>query len=298
MTAIMRAPRSRPGPVADLAFVALLIAFGRSCHVAAAHLAPDPTWRPRPGIGDPGGVLLKLGGYASSLTSRCFRAPEGHVLAPPSTDQSRSSTAPWSASPQDDLKRPRRVLERKPYGIVTSGSPRGVRFHAAEATDAAPVLGFSGPSSRCSPRARLAALMSPDPWDTRFGTRNISEPRRHREARPVDGDVMVVSFMASLGSRGLVGFVAEFAPSSSASMRPSAPGLRSRSSRRPHGGVLHLGDAAGHLRTHEPRWSRCPTAIGSRSLPRGPDGVLALFGILPILVFNFLSTGPRGSSRL
>ncbi len=178
------------GTIGDLMFVALLIAFGTKLPTWPLH-----TWLPDAHVEAPtggsvilAGVLLKLGGYGL-IRFNVQMIPKAAIdmywlLALAGVISILYGAIVCLA--QDDLKRMVAFSSVSHMGFVTLGIAAGV-------------YGFT-----ISGRGAVLGLTD------KLGTRNISELGGIAKRAPRMATFMMISFMASLGLPGLVGFVAEF----------------------------------------------------------------------------------------
>src|SRR5881396_947941 len=214
MTAIIASVPVPPGAVADLAFVGLLIAFGTKLPTWPLH-----TWLPDAHVEAPtggsvilAGVLLKLGGYGL-IRFNVQMIPQAAVdmywlLAVAGVISILYGAVVCLA--QDDLKRLVAFSSVSHMGFVTLGIAAGVYGFTVSGRGA--VLGFTGAIFQMFAHGLVSAalFMVAGSLGHKIGTRNISELGGIAKRAPLMATFMMISFMASLGLPGLVGFVAEF----------------------------------------------------------------------------------------
>jgi len=111
---------------------------------------------------------------------------------------------------QDDLKRLVAFSSVSHMGFVTLGIAAGVYGFTVSGRGA--VLGFSGAIFQMFAHGLVSAalFMVAGSLGHKIGTRNISELGGIAKRAPRMATFIMISFMASLGLPGLVGFVAEF----------------------------------------------------------------------------------------
>jgi len=214
MTAIIESPPIPPGVVGDLMFVALLIAFGTKLPTWPLH-----TWLPDAHVEAPtggsvilAGVLLKLGGYGlirfnvqmiprAALDMWWLLAAAGIISI---------LYGALVCLAQDDLKRLVAFSSVSHMGFVTLGIAAGVYGFTINGRGA--VLGFTGAIFQMFAHGLVSAalFMVAGSLGHKIGTRNISELGGIAKKAPWMATFLMISFMASLGLPGLVGFVAEF----------------------------------------------------------------------------------------
>src|SRR6266705_5978704 len=214
MTSIISPLPIPPGPLADLAFVGLLIAFGTKLPTWPLH-----TWLPDAHVEAPtggsvilAGVLLKLGGYGL-IRFNIQMIPQAAVdmywlLAVAGIISILYGAVVCLA--QDDLKRLVAFSSVSHMGFVTLGIAAGVYGFTVSGRGA--VLGFSGAIFQMFAHGLVSAalFMVAGSLGHKIGTRNISELGGIAKRAPRMATFIMISFMASLGLPGLVGFVAEF----------------------------------------------------------------------------------------
>jgi len=203
--------------VADLAFVGLLVAFGTKLPTWPLH-----TWLPDAHVEAPtggsvilAGVLLKLGGYGL-IRFNVQMLPTAAVdlywlLALVGIISILYGALVCIA--QDDLKRLVAFSSVSHMGFVTLGIAAGVYgFSAGGGYGRGAVLGFSGAIFQMFAHGLVSAalFMVAGSLGHKIGTRNISDLGGIAKKAPRFATFMMVSFLASLGLPGLVGFVAEF----------------------------------------------------------------------------------------
>src|SRR5438552_3297920 len=214
MRAIIATTPIPAGTIGDLMFVALLIAFGPKLPTWPLH-----TWLPDAHVEAPtggsvilAGILLKLGGYGL-IRFNVQMIPQAAVdmywlLALAGVISILYGAVVCLA--QDDLKRLVAFSSVSHMGFVTLGIAAGVYGFTVSGRGA--VLGFSGAIFQMFAHGLVAAalFMVAGSLGHKIGTRNISELGGIAKRAPRMATFMMISFMASLGLPGLVGFVAEF----------------------------------------------------------------------------------------
>src|SRR5881296_1561928 len=215
MTRIIDTMPIPAGTIGDLMFVALLIAFGTKLPTWPLH-----TWLPDAHVEAPtggsvilAGVLLKLGGYAL-IRVNVQMLPEATqdlywVLAILGTISILYGAIVCLA--QDDLKRLVAFSSVSHMGFVTLGIAAGVVAARSPATTGGGLLGMSGAIFQMFAHGIVSAalFMVAGSLGHKAGTRNISELGGIAGVTPRISTFMMISFLASLGLPGLVGFVAE-----------------------------------------------------------------------------------------
>jgi proton-translocating NADH-quinone oxidoreductase chain M len=203
------------GAVGDLMFVGLLVAFGTKLPTWPLH-----TWLPDAHVEAPtggsvilAGILLKLGGYGL-IRFNVQMIPDAAagmwwLLAAVGVISILYGALVCLA--QDDLKRMVAFSSVSHMGFVTLGIAAGVYGYSQLGRGA--VLGFAGAIFQMFAHGLIAAalFMIAGAMGHRLGTRNISELGGLAKRAPKMAAFMMIAFMASLGLPGLVGFVAEFA---------------------------------------------------------------------------------------
>lgn len=203
------------GAIGDLMFVGLLVAFGTKLPTWPLH-----TWLPDAHVEAPtggsvllAGILLKLGGYGL-IRFNVQMIPDAArdmawLLAAVGLISILYGAVVCLA--QDDLKRMVAFSSVSHMGFVTLGIAAGVYGYSAVGRGA--VLGFTGAIFQMFAHGLIAAalFMVAGSLGHRLGTRNVSELGGIAKRLPRLATFMMISFMASLGLPGLVGFVAEFA---------------------------------------------------------------------------------------
>ena len=214
MTEIIKTSPIPPGLVGDLMFVALLIAFGTKLPTWPLH-----TWLPDAHVEAPtggsvilAGVLLKLGGYGL-IRFNVQMIPRAALdmwwlLAAAGIISILYGAVVCLA--QDDLKRLVAFSSVSHMGFVTLGIAAGVYGFTINGRGA--VLGFTGAIFQMFAHGLVSAalFMVAGSLGHKLGTRNISELGGIAKKAPWMATFLMISFMASLGLPGLVGFVAEF----------------------------------------------------------------------------------------
>jgi len=183
-------------------------------------------------------------------------------------------------------------------GFVTLGIAAGVYgFSAGGGYGRGAVLGFSGAIFQMFAHGLVSAalFMVAGSLGHMIGTRNISELGGIAKRAPRVATFMMVSFLASLGLPGLVGFVAEFSV---------FVGVYAAFGLLVFVPVLTVILTAAYyiwamqraiFGPPNPRWETMPDL---RPFQVAPLAVLtvafAVFGILPILIFNVISAWSQG----
>ncbi len=208
------------GLIGDLMFVAMTIAFGTKLPTFPLH-----TWLPDAHVEAPtggsvilAGILLKLGGYGL-IRFNVEMLPQAAaqmwwVLAALGVISILYGAIVCLA--QNDLKRMVAFSSISHMGFVTLGIAAGVYAYANLPPNspllAGAVLGFSGAVFQLFAHGLVSAalFMVTGSIGHKLGTRNISELGGIAKVAPRTATFMMVSFMASLGLPGLVGFAAEY----------------------------------------------------------------------------------------
>src|SRR5437667_430861 len=199
---------------------------------------------------------------------------------------------------QDDLKRLVAFSSVSDMGFVTLGIAAGVYgFSAGGGYGRGAVLGFSGAIFQMFAHGLVSAalFMVAGSLGHMIGTRNISELGGIAKRAPRVATFMMVSFLASLGLPGLVGFVAEFSV---------FVGVYAAFGLLVFVPVLTVILTAAYyiwamqraiFGPPNPKWETMPDL---RRFQVAPLAVLtvafAVFGILPILIFNVISAWSQG----
>jgi len=203
-----------PGIVSDLLFVGLLVGFGTKLPTWPLH-----TWLPDAHVEAPtagsvmlAGVLLKLGGYGL-IRVNVQMLPSAAIdlvwlLAVLGIVSIIYGAIVCIA--QDDLKRMVAFSSVSHMGFVTLGIAAGVFAISQHKGDG--VLAFSGAIFQLFAHGLVSAMlfMVAGSIGHKVGTRNISELGGFAAKTPRLSAFVMISFLASLGLPGLVGFVAEF----------------------------------------------------------------------------------------
>src|SRR5881398_3312531 len=302
MTAIIASVPVPPGAVADLAFVGLLIAFGTKLPTWPLH-----TWLPDAHVEAPtggsvilAGVLLKLGGYGL-IRFNVQMLPTAAVdlywlLALVGIISILYGALVCIA--QDDLKRLVAFSSVSHMGFVTLGIAAGVYgFSAGGGYGRGAVLGFSGAIFQMFAHGLVSAalFMVAGSLGHKIGTRNVSDLGGIAKKAPRFATFMMVSFLASLGLPGLVGFVAEFSV---------FVGVYAAFGLLVFVPILTVVFTAAYyiwamqraiFGPLNPKWETMPDL---HRFEVAPLAVLtlafAVFGIVPILLLDFLSTWSQG----
>ncbi len=216
MTAIIDSAPIPPGTIGDLLFVALLVAFGTKLPTWPLH-----TWLPDAHVEAPtggsvilAGILLKLGGYGL-IRFNVQMIPDAArdmywLLAAVGVISILYGALVCLA--QDDLKRLVAFSSVSHMGFVTLGIAAGVYGYTQTGYSSGAVLGFTGAIFQMFAHGLVSAalFMVAGSLGHKLGTRNISEMGGLARKAPWLATFMMISFLASLGLPGLVGFVAEF----------------------------------------------------------------------------------------
>ena len=203
------------GIIGDLMFVALVVAFGTKLPTFPLH-----TWLPDAHVEAPtggsvmlAGILLKLGGYGL-IRFNVQMIPQAAadmwwVLAVLGVVSILYGAVVCLA--QNDLKRMVAFSSVSHMGFVTLGIAAGV-YGFTHGIAAGAALGFSGAIFQLFAHGIVSAalFMVAGSIGHKIGTRNISELGGIAKVAPRTATFMMVSFMASLGLPGLVGFAAEY----------------------------------------------------------------------------------------
>src|SRR6266700_1631210 len=191
------------GSIGDLIFVGLLVAFGTKLPTWPLH-----TWLPDAHVEAP------LGGYGL-IRFNVQMLPQTAVelywlLAAVGVISILYGAVVCLA--QDDLKRMVAFSSVSHMGFVTLGIAAGVYGYTQVGLKSGAVLGFTGAIFQMFAHGLVAAalFMVAGSLGHSLGTRNISELGGIAKKVPRMAAFMMISFMASLGLPGLVGFVAEF----------------------------------------------------------------------------------------
>ncbi|TLZ68407.1 MAG: NADH-quinone oxidoreductase subunit M [Methanobacteriota archaeon] len=302
MTVIISTLPIPPGPLADLAFVGLLIAFGTKLPTWPLH-----TWLPDAHVEAPtgasvilAGVLLKLGGYGlirfnvqmlptAAVDLYWLLALVGIISI---------LYGAFVCIAQDDLKRLVAFSSVSHMGFVTLGIAAGVYgFSAGGGYGRGAVLGFSGAIFQMFAHGLVSAalFMVAGSLGHMIGTRKISELGGIAKRAPRVATFMMISFLASLGLPGLVGFVAEFSV---------FVGVYAAFGLLVFVPVLTVILTAAYFiwamqraifGPPNPRWEAMPDLHRFEVAPLAVLTVaFAVFGILPILIFNLISAWSQG----
>src|SRR6266566_4624288 len=290
------------GSIGDLIFVGLLVAFGTKLPTWPLH-----TWLPDAHVEAPtggsvilAGILLKLGGYGL-IRFNVQMLPQTAVelywlLAAVGVISILYGAVVCLA--QDDLKRMVAFSSVSHMGFVTLGIAAGVYgFSAGGGYGRGAVLGFSGAIFQMFAHGLVSAalFMVAGSLGHMIGTRKISELGGIAKRAPRVATFMMISFLASLGLPGLVGFVAEFSV---------FVGVYAAFGLLVFVPVLTVILTAAYyiwamqraiFGPPNPKWETMPDL---RRFQVAPLAVLtvafAVFGILPILIFNVISAWAQG----
>ncbi len=205
------------GVVQELLFVALLIGFGTKLPMVPFH-----TWLPDAHVEAPtagsvllAGVLLKMGGYGL-IRVNVQMLPQASsdlfwVFAVVGTVSIIYGAMVCLA--QDDLKRLIANSSISHMGIVMLGIGAALfAFSNGSPGEFRGVMGMTGAIYQMFAHGLISAalFMVAGSVGHRLGTRNISELGGIMNRVPLLAGFIIISFLASLGLPGLVGFVAEF----------------------------------------------------------------------------------------
>jgi len=302
MTAIISTLPIPPGPLADLAFVGLLVAFGTKLPTWPLH-----TWLPDAHVEAPtggsvilAGVLLKLGGYGLiRFNVQMLPTVAGDLYWLLALVGIISILyGAFVCIVQDDLKRLVAFSSVSHMGFVTLGIAAGVYgFSAGGGYGRGAVLGFSGAIFQMFAHGLVSAalFMVAGSLGHMIGTRKISELGGIAKRAPRVATFMMISFLASLGLPGLVGFVAEFSV---------FVGVYAAFGLLVFVPVLTVILTAAYFiwamqraifGPPNPRWEAMPDLHRFEVAPLAVLTVaFAVFGILPILIFNLISAWSQG----
>ena len=202
--------------VQNLLFVALLAGFGTKLPTWPVH-----TWLPDAHVEAPtagsvllAGVLLKLGGYAMIRVNVEMLPQAAYAMfwVPAGLGVISILYGALVCLAQDDLKRLVAFSSVSHMGFVTLGIAAGsvaMRLGGPAAPGA--ILAYGGAVFQMFAHGLVSAalFMVAGSMGHKFGTRNISELGGIAARAPRLTTFMMVSFLASLGLPGLVGFAAE-----------------------------------------------------------------------------------------
>ena len=203
------------GLIGDLMFVAMVVAFGTKLPTFPLH-----TWLPDAHVEAPtggsvilAGILLKLGGYGL-IRFNVQMIPQAAadmwwLLAVLGIISILYGAIVCLA--QNDLKRMVALSSVSHMGFVTLGIAAGV-YGYTHGFKAGAALGFSGAIFQLFAHGIVSAalFMVTGSIGHKIGTRNISDLGGIAKVAPRTATFMMVSFMASLGLPGLIGFAAEY----------------------------------------------------------------------------------------
>ena len=301
MTAIIANPPIPPGTIGDLMFVALLVAFGTKLPTWPLH-----TWLPDAHVEAPtggsvilAGILLKLGGYGL-IRFNVQMIPQAAIdmywlLALVGVISILYGALVCLA--QDDLKRLVAFSSVSHMGFVTLGIAAGVYGFTQVGYGRGAVLGFSGAIFQMFAHGLVAAalFMVAGSLGHKIGTRNISELGGIAKKAPRMATFMMISFMASLGLPGLVGFVAEFTVFlgvyAAFGLLVFVPILTVVFTAAYYIWAMHRA-IFGPL---NPKWETMPDLHRFEVAPLAVLAVaLAVFGIVPVLILDLISKWAQG----
>lgn len=203
------------GVIGDLMFVGMVVAFGTKLPTFPLH-----TWLPDAHVEAPtggsvilAGILLKLGGYGL-IRFNVQMLPQAAadmwwVLAALGVISILYGAIVCLA--QNDLKRMVAFSSVSHMGFVTLGIAAGV-YAYTHGYQAGAELGLSGAIFQLFAHGLVSAalFMVTGSIGHKIGTRNISDLGGIAKVAPRTATFMMISFMASLGLPGLVGFAAEY----------------------------------------------------------------------------------------
>jgi len=213
MVALIETSPVPPGIVSNLLFVALVIGFGTKLPTWPLH-----TWLPDAHVEAPTAgsvllavILLKLGGYGLirvNVQMLPSAAVEMVLLLAGLGVVSIIYGAIVCIS-QNDIKRMVAFSSVSHMGFVTLGIAAGV--YAASKNPGAGTMAFSGAVFQMFAHGLVSAMlfMVAGSIGHKIGTRNISDLGGMAAKTPRLSTFVMISFLASLGLPGLVGFVAE-----------------------------------------------------------------------------------------
>ena len=215
MTQIIATSPIPVGIIGDLMFAAMVVAFGTKLPTFPLH-----TWLPDAHVEAPtggsvilAGILLKLGGYGL-IRFNVEMLPQAAadlwwVLAALGILSILYGAIVCLA--QNDLKRMVAFSSVSHMGFVTLGIAAGV-YGFTHGFPAGAALGFSGAIFQLFAHGLVSAalFMVTGSIGHKIGTRNISDLGGIAKVAPRTATFMMVSFLASLGLPGLVGFAAEY----------------------------------------------------------------------------------------
>ncbi len=220
MTQIIAGTPIPLGTIGNLMFVAMVVAFGTKLPTFPLH-----TWLPDAHVEAPtggsvilAGILLKLGGYGL-IRFNVQMLPQAAaqmwwVLAGLGVVSILYGAVVCLA--QNDLKRMVAFSSVSHMGFVTLGIAAGVYAYSTLPPGspllAGAAIGFSGAVFQLFAHGLVSAalFMVTGSIGHKIGTRNISDLGGIAKVAPRTATFMMVSFMASLGLPGLVGFAAEY----------------------------------------------------------------------------------------
>src|SRR2546426_2182330 len=301
MTAIIDNTPIPPGVVGDLTFVALLIAFGTKLPTWPLH-----TWLPDAHVEAPtggsvilAGVLLKLGG-CRLIRFNVQMIPRAALdmwwlLAAAGIISILYGAIVCLA--QDDLKRLVAFSSVSHMGFVTLGIAAGVYGFTINGAGRGAVLGFSGAIFQMFAHGLVSAalFMLAGSLGHKIGTRNISELGGIARKAPWMATFLMISFMASLGLPGLVGFVAGFsvflgvyAAFGLLVFVPILPGVLTAA-------YYIWAMQRAIFGPPNPKWETMPDLHGFEVAPLAVlTASFAVFGILPIVIMGLISNWAQG----
>jgi len=294
MTEIIARTPIPAGIIGNLMFVAMLVAFGTKLPTWPLH-----TWLPDAHVEAPtggsvilAGVLLKLGGYGL-IRFNVQMVPQAaaemyQLLVVLGTISILYGAVVCLA--QDDLKRLVAFSSVSHMGIVTLGIAAGV-YGYAHGIPSGASLALSGAIFQLFAHGLVSAalFMVAGSIGHKIGTRNISELGGIARRVPRVATFMMVSFLASLGLPGLVGFAAEYAV---------FLGVYAAFGLFVFVPILTVVLTAAYyifamqraiFGPMNPRWAEMPDLQGFEVAPLSVlAATFALFGILPILIYQLL----------
>ncbi len=305
MTQIIAGKPIPVGTIGNLMFVAMTVAFGTKLPTFPLH-----TWLPDAHVEAPtggsvilAGILLKLGGYGL-IRFNVQMLPQAAaqmwwVLAGLGVVSILYGAIVCLA--QNDLKRMVAFSSVSHMGFVTLGIAAGVYAYSTLPPGspllAGAAIGFSGAVFQLFAHGLVSAalFMVTGSIGHKIGTRNISDMGGIARVAPRTATFMMVSFMASLGLPGLVGFAAEYGV---------FLGVYAAFGLWVFVPILTVVFTAAYyifamqraiFGPLNPKWEKYPDMEDHEVLPLSILAVsFALFGILPILIYQLITPWALG----
>ena len=204
------------GLIGNLMFLAMLVAFGTKLPTWPLH-----TWLPDAHVEAPtggsvllAGILLKLGGYGLVRfnVQMLPDAAQEMFWALAAVGVISIVYGAIVCIAQDDLKRLVAFSSVSHMGFVTLGIAAGVHGYSGSGSAPGAGLAFAGAIFQMFAHGLISAalFMVAGALGHKIGTRNISDLGGIAKRAPWMATFIMISFLASLGLPGLVGFVAEF----------------------------------------------------------------------------------------